>query len=260
MAAEPESAPRGLIRVELGAKRVRAYVAGVAIADTVRPLYVWETPFYPSYYLPAADVRTDLLDRTSTVTHSPSRGDAVHFTVRVDRDERVDAAWQYGASPIEELRDHIRFDWDAMDAWFEEDEEVFTHARSPYVRVDILPTSRHVRVELNGIVLADSPRARVLFETGLCPRWYLPKVDVRMDLLVATDKASHCPYKGQAEYWSVRSGDEFAEDELEENVAWSYRTPLPESERIAGYVAFFDERVDLFVDGERQPRPKTRFS
>ena len=255
MASETSSPPRGRIRVELGAKRIRAYVAGVAIVDTVRPLYVWESPFYPSYYLPAADVRSDLLEETSTVTHSSSRGDAVHFTVRVDREERVDAAWQYRDSPIEELRDHIRFDWDTMDAWFEEDEEVFTHARSPYTRIDILSTSRHVRVELNGVVLADSPRARVLFETGLAPRWYLPKVDVRMDLLVATDKVTHCPYKGQAEYWSARAGDE-----LEENVVWSYRTPLPESERIAGYVAFFDERVDLFVDGERQERPKTRFS
>jgi uncharacterized protein (DUF427 family) len=241
--------------VEPGAKRIRAYVAGVAIVDTVRPLYVWESPSYPSYYLPAADVRTDLLEETSTVTHSPSRGDAAHFTVRVDGEERVDAAWQYRDSPIEELRDHIRFDWDTMDAWFEEDEEVFTHARSPYTRIDILSTSRHVRVELNGVVLADSPRASVLFETGLAPRWYLPKVDVRMDLLVATDKVTHCPYKGQAEYWSARAGDE-----LEENVVWSYRTPLPESERIAGYVAFFDERVDLFVDGERQEWPKTRFS
>jgi uncharacterized protein (DUF427 family) len=255
MASETSSPSPGRIRVEPGAKRIRAYVAGVAVVDTVRPLYVWESPFYPSYYLPAADVRTDLLVETSTVTHSTSRGDAVHFTVRVDREERVDAAWQYRDSPIEELRDHIRFDWDTMDAWFEEDEEVFTHARSPYTRIDILSTSRHVRVELNGVVLADSPRARVLFETGLAPRWYLPKVDVRMDLLVATDRVTHCPYKGQAEYWSARAGDE-----LEENVVWSYRTPLPESERIAGYVAFFDERVDLFVDGERQERPKTRFS
>jgi uncharacterized protein (DUF427 family) len=253
--ARETTARRDRIRLELGAKRVRAFVAGVAIADTVRPLYVWESPFYPSYYLPATDVRTDLLDPTSTVTHSPSRGDAPHFTVRVGRDERIDAAWQYPESPIEELRDHIRFDWDAMDAWFEEDEEVFTHARSPYVRIDILPTSRHVRVELNGVVLADSPRALVLFETGLAARWYVPKVDVRMDLLVATDEVTRCPYKGQAEYWSARAGEQ-----LEENVAWSYRTPLRESERIAGYVAFYDERVDLFVDGERQERPKTRFS
>jgi uncharacterized protein (DUF427 family) len=112
-----------------------------------------------------------------------------------------------------------------------------------------------VRVELKGVVLADSSHARVLFETGLPARWYVPKVDARMDLLVATDKVTHCPYKGRAEYWSARVGDEF-----EDNVVWSYRTPLPESERIAGYVAFFNERVELFVDGERQERPKTQFS
>ena len=104
-------------------------------------------------------------------------------------------------------------------------------------------------------MLADSPRALVLFETGLPPRWYVPKVDVRMDLLEHTDEVSHCPYKGQAEYWSARVGDE-----VEENIVWSYRTPLPESARVAGYLAFFDERVDIFVDGVRQERPKTRFS
>jgi uncharacterized protein (DUF427 family) len=254
MAGETSS-KRGRIRVEPGAKRVRVFVAGIAIADTVRPLYVWETPFYPAYYLPVADVRMDLLRASATVTHSPSRGDAVHFTVQIDDDERVDSAWQYPASPIEELREHVRFDWDAMDAWFEEDVEVFTHARSPYVRIDILPTSRRVRVEHDGVVLAESPRARVLFETGLPPRWYVPKVDVRMDLLVPTDEATHCPYKGQAEYWSARIGAK-----LEENLAWSYRTPLPESALIAGHIAFFDERVDVFVDDERQVRPKTRFS
>jgi uncharacterized protein (DUF427 family) len=246
---------RGRVRVEPGAKRVRVAVAGVAVADTVHPLYVWETPYYPAYYLPVSDVRMDLLEPTATVTHSPSRGDASHFTVRVNGEDRVDAAYQYRDSPIEALRDHVRFEWGAMDAWLEENEEVFTHPRSPYTRVDILPTSRPVRVEVQGIVLADSPRALVLFETGLPPRWYLPKVDVRMDLLVHTDEASHCPYKGQAEYWSARVGEG-----LEENVVWSYRTPLPESERIAGYVSFFDERVDVFIDGERQERPKTRFS
>ena len=152
---------RGRVRVEPGAKRIRIFVSGVAIADTIHPLYVWENPSYPAYYIPVADVRMDLLDPTATVTHSPSRGDAATFTVRVDGDERIDAAWQYRESPIEELRDHVRFDWGAMDAWFEEDEEVFTHARSPYTRIDILPTSRLVRVEAGGVVLAESPaRAR----------------------------------------------------------------------------------------------------
>jgi uncharacterized protein (DUF427 family) len=255
MAAEQQSDARGRVRTEPGAKRIRVFVGGVEIADTIHPLYVWENPYYPMYYVPIADVRTDLLEPTSTVTHSPSRGDAKHFTVRVGDAERADAAWQYAESPIEALRDHIRFDWDAMDSWFEEDEEVYTHARSPYTRIDILPTSRHVRIEVDGVVLADSPRALALFETGLPTRWYVPKVDVRMDLLVHTDQVSHCPYKGDAEYWSARVGDTVAE-----NVAWSYPTPLPESERAAGYVAFYNEHVDTFIDGVREERPKTKFS
>jgi uncharacterized protein (DUF427 family) len=201
------------------------------------------------------DVRTELVAPTSTVTHSPSRGDAHHFTIKAGGKEVEDAALQYVDSPVEELRHLIRLDWDSMDGWFEEDEEVYTHPRDPYTRVDILPTSRHVRVELDGVVLTDSTNGRALFETGLPPRWYVPKVDVRMDLLVPTDTATHCPYKGQAQYWAARVGDR-----LEEDLAWSYRTPLPESQKIAGLVAFYNERVDLFIDGKLQDRPVTKFS
>ena len=255
MTTGSKSAPRGRVRIEPGAKRIRGYVHGIAIVDTTHPLLVWEGPAYPAYYLPVADVRTDLLVPTSTVTHSPSRGDAQHFTLKLDGDERVDAAWQYTESPIAELRDHVRFAWDAIDAWFEEDEEVYTHPRDPYTRVDILPSSRHVRVEVDGVVLAESTHPMVLFETGLPPRWYFAKVDVRMELLEPTDQISHCPYKGQAEYWSAQVGDR-----IEPNLAWSYRMPLPESERVAGLVSFYNERVDLVIDGERRDRPKTKFS
>ena len=246
---------QGRIRIEPTEKRIRAYVDGVLIADTTRALLVWEGPAYPAYYLPASDVRNDLLASSETVTHSPSRGDARHFTVKVGDDERVDAAWQYADSPIEEIREFLRFEWSALDAWFEEDEQVYVHTRNPYTRVDILPSSREIRVEIDGVVLAASTHAHALFETGLPTRWYLPKVDVRMDLLVHTDASSQCPYKGTAEYWSVRVGDQ-----LFENIAWSYRTPLPESERIAGLISFYNERVDLFVDGELKSRPKTKFS
>jgi uncharacterized protein (DUF427 family) len=142
-----------------------------------------------------------------------------------------------------------------MDAWFEEDEEVYTHPRDPYTRVDILATSRAVRVEVEGVVLAESTNARVLFETGLPPRWYLPKTDLRMDLLVPRTTATHCPYQGQAQYWSVRLGDRVVED-----LAWSYRTTLPESQKIAGLVAFNNEEVDLCIDGQLQERPVTKFS
>jgi len=142
-----------------------------------------------------------------------------------------------------------------MDAWFEEDEEVYVHARDPYSRVDILPSSRSVRVELDGVVLAESTHTNVLFETGLPPRWYIPKVDVRFDLLEPTASVTRCPYKGTAEYWSADVNGRRVED-----IAWSYRTPLPESERVAGLVCFYSERTDLFIEGELQERPKTPFS
>jgi uncharacterized protein (DUF427 family) len=245
----------GRVRVELGAKRVRAYLGGQVVADTTQPRLVWEVPYYPAYYFPVEDVRTDLLVATTTVTHSPSRGDAQHFTIKAGGKSAEDAALQYVDSPIVELRDLIRLDWDAMDGWFEEDEEVFTHPRDPYTRVDIMPTSRMVRVELDGVVLAESTNARALFETGLPPRWYVPKTDVRMDLLVPSGTVTHCPYKGQAQYWSVRVGDHLVED-----LAWSYRTPLPESQKIAGLVAFLSERVDLFIEDQPQKRPVTKFS
>jgi uncharacterized protein (DUF427 family) len=246
---------RGRVRVESAAKRVRAYLGGETVADTTRPILVWEAPYYPTYYFPVDDVRTELLEADDGIAHSPSRGDGRTFTVRAGGKGAPGAALRYEESPIEELRDAIRLDWDAIDAWFEEDEEVFTHPRDPYTRVDILPSSRHVRVEVDGVTVAESTSPRLLFETGLPVRYYLPKTHVRMDLLVPTDTASHCPYKGEAEWWSVRLGDEIHPD-----LAWSYRTPLPESQKIAGLVAFYDEKVDVYVDGVLQERPSTKFS
>jgi uncharacterized protein (DUF427 family) len=243
--------PAGRIRIETGAKRVRAYLGGEVVADTTRPLLVWEVPYYPAYYLPIDDVRMELLDADGgDMLHSPSRGDARTFTVAAGGRVAPRAAWRYEDSPIAELRDLVRLDWDSMDAWFEEDEEVFTHPRDPYTRVDILPSSRHVRVEVDGVTVAESTSPRLLFETGLPVRYYMPKTHVRMDLLTRTDSVTHCPYKGQAEWWSVGDVD----------LAWSYPSPLPESQRIAGLVAFYDEKVDVYVDGVLQRRPRTIFS
>jgi uncharacterized protein (DUF427 family) len=236
------------MRIEPTAKRIRVYVAGVPIADTTRARLVWEHDRYPAYYLPIADVRSDVLVPSDTTNDCAMKDGAQYFTVKVGGKERVDAARQYADAPDEELRDLIRFDWRAMDAWFEEDEEVFGHPRSPYTRVEVLPSSRHVRVELDGVVLAESHRARILFETNLPARWYIPNTDVRLDVLVPTDSSSMCPYKGTAEYWSARVGDR-----VEEDIAWSYRTPLPESKRIAGMISFYNHRVDIIVDGERNP-------
>ena len=246
---------RGRIRIEPGAKRVRAYLGGEVVADTARPVLVWEVPYYPTYYFPLADLRAQLLETDGPATHSPSRGDGHTFTIKAGSREAPRAAVRYQHSPIEELRDLIRLDWDAMDAWFEEDEQVFTHPRDPYTRVDILPSSRHVRVEVDGVAVAESTSPRLLFETGLPARYYLPKTHVRLDLLIPTDTVSHCPYKGQAEWWSVRVGEHVYDD-----LAWSYPTPLPESQKIAGLIAFYNEKLDIYLDGELQERPTTKFS
>jgi uncharacterized protein (DUF427 family) len=252
-AAVPVS--RGRVRVEAGAKRVRAFLGGAVVADTTRPVLVWEVPYYPAYYVPVADVRAELVPDGETA-RSPSRGDGRTFTVRAGGREAPGAALRYPDSPIEELRDLVRLDWHAMDAWFEEDEEVFTHPRDPYTRVDILASSRHVRVDVAGVTIADSGSSRLLFETGLPPRYYLPTPHVRLDLLIPTDTVTHCPYKGRAEHWSVRTPD----GEVHPDLAWSYRAPLPESQKIAGLIAFYDEKVDIHVDGVPQARPVTKFS
>jgi uncharacterized protein (DUF427 family) len=246
---------RGRVRVEPGRKRVRAYLAGEPVVDTRHPTLVWEVPYYPAYYVPIDDVRRGALTPSAKTEHSPSRGDAEFLHVHVGSTTAENAAWRYPQSPLEPIRGLIRIDWNAMDAWFEEDEEVFVHPRNPYTRVDILASSRHVQVTLDGVTVADSLHPTVLFETGLPPRFYLPKVDVRLDLLRESSTTSACPYKGFARYWSVDTGAGVAED-----VVWSYPTPLPESEKVAGLVCFFNERVDLRVDGELQERPKTPFS
>lgn len=256
MPAERESPrERGRVRVETGAKRVRTYLGGELVADTTAPRLVWENPKYPAYYLPVDAVRMDLLVPSGGSFHSASRGDAVLFTVKAGDRTAEDAAWIFPESPIEELRELVRFDWNAMDAWFEEDEEVFVHPRSPYSRVDVLDSSRSVRVDVNGVTVAETTRPKILFETGLPPRYYIPKPDVRMDLLTPTDTESACPYKGFARYWSVTAGDETIAD-----LAWSYPTPLHESAKVAGLVCFYNERVDLYVDGVLQERPETPFS
>ncbi len=243
------------MRVERGAKRVRAYLGGEVVVDSISPLLVWEVPYYPTYYFPESDVRAELLADGAADLHSPSRGDARTLSIVAGDLRAPAAAARYEDSPIEELRGTVRLQWEAMESWFEEDEEVYTHARDPYTRVDILASSRSVRVLVEGLVIADSTSPRLLFETGLPVRYYLPPTHVRMDLLEPSEAVSHCPYKGQARTWRLR-GD----GELREDLAWSYRAPLPESQKIAGLIAFYNEKLDLEVDGVLQERPQTKFS
>jgi uncharacterized protein (DUF427 family) len=245
---------RGRVKVEPGAKRVRAYLGGHLVADTVAPILVWEKPYYPTYYFPVGDVRAELV-ANGEIAHSPSLGDATVYDVATPTGKAAGAARRYSESPLPELRELIRLEWAAMDAWFEEDEPVYVHPRDPYTRVDILASSRHVEVKVDGLTVADSHRPHILFETGLPPRYYLPITDLRMDLLEPSDRQTRCPYKGTATYWSVVVGGTTHED-----VVWCYRTPVPESQKIAGLACFYNEKVDLYIDGELQEQARTHFS
>jgi len=245
----------GAVKVEQCRKRVRAYLDGELVADSRRPLLVWERwPSYPDYYLPIADVRAELIG-SGQAESVAGLGDAELLNVKVATATAQRAARRYRDSPVPELRDAVCFDWDAMSEWLEEDEPVYVHPRDPYSRIDILGSSRHVRVEVDGVTVADSRQPRILFETGMTPRYYIPLTDVRMGLLRPSATQSHCPYKGTSGYWSVDTGSG-----LHEDIVWIYRTPLPESQKIAGLACFFDERVDVFLEGELQPRPVTVFS
>jgi len=250
-------APGQRIQVEPWPRRVRAVLGHVAVADSERVLLLLEKGHLPVYYFPPDDVRMDLLEPTDRHTRCPYKGEASYWTVRAGGREAANAAWGY-LDPLPERTDikgHVAFYWGRMDSWWEEDDEVFVHPRDPYHRVDVLSSSRHVRVEVGGEVLADTRRPRLLFETGLPTRYYIPKADVRMDLLEPTATHTRCPYKGRASYWSARVGDGVVED-----LAWSYPAPIPECPKIESLVAFFNERVDLHVDGELQARPETPWS
>ena len=253
-AAEGHGTSRGRVRVEPGPKWVRAYLQGRLVFDTRTPALVWEVPYYPAYYVPMADVRAELVP-TGATEHSPSRGDATVYDVRVAETTAPGAARRFADSPIPELRDLVRFEWEALDEWLEEDEPVYVHPRDPYKRVDVLASSRRVQVELDGVLLADSRAPRILYETSLPPRYYLPLPDVRQEVLRPSDSTSHCPYKGNAAYWSLE-----VNGVLHPDLVWIYRTPLPESQKIAGLACFYNEKVDISVDGIRLDRPFTHFS
>lgn len=241
------------LRTERGMKRVRVMLGGEMVADTVKPLLVWENPSFPHYYFPLADVRTDLLAETGETGESSGMGTATRYVVKAGSMEGAAYAFLDSASP--ELEGHIAFVWRSMDHWFEENEEVYTHARDPNTRIDILPSDRRVRVVIDGVTVADSSNGSFLFETGLPPRYYLPKTDVRMDLMTPTNRSTACPYKGNARYWSAT-----VNGQVNENVVWGYDTPLPESQKIAGLVSFYNEKVDIYIDEDLQERPVTKFS
>ncbi len=250
-------APGQALYLEPTPKRIRVVVGGETVADSRRAMMLHESGAQPIYYFPPEDVREKFLEPSDRHTHCPKKGDASYHTIRVG-EQVVDAgAWYYpepldGAPPIKDL---IAFYWNRMDHWFEEDEEVFVHPRDPYHRVDLLATTRAIRISLDGQLLAETDRAVALFESNLPTRWYFPREDVRAEL-ESSDSVTRCPYKGTAGYYSVR----LASGELGKDLVWYYDEPFPEVGRIAGLVCFLAECVDVELDGELQERPESPWS
>jgi uncharacterized protein (DUF427 family) len=235
-------------------RRIRAFLAGETVLDTTSALYVWEWPHYPQYYIPLGDVRRELLTSEGNAK-ATRRGTVQLHAVSVGDTTRPRAAQLHRESPVEGLSGTVRFDWDAMDAWFEEDERVFVHPRSPYVRVDALRSTRPIRVELDGIVLAESPSPVMVFETGLPTRYYLDRTTINFEHLIPTDTVTACPYKGRTSgYWSVR-----ANGTVHQDLAWTYEFPTRQLLPITGMIAFYNEKVDVYLDGHKLERPRTHF-
>ena len=251
-------APRDhAIYLEDTPRRVRVVFNGETIADSRRAKLLHEAGHLPVYYFPREDVRWERLEESNHTTHCPFKGDASYWSVRVGERVAENAVWGY-PQPIEScppIAGYLAFYWRKMDHWYEEDEEVFVHPRDPYHRVDVLESSRHVKVTVNGEVVAETDRPKILFETGLPPRYYIPSEDVREDVLAASEKTTQCPYKGIASYYSVEAGGKRVED-----LVWYYPEPIPEAPKIKGLLCFFNEKVDLEVDGEEQERPRTQWS
>jgi uncharacterized protein (DUF427 family) len=237
-----------VLRIEPSQRWVRAQVGDEFVVDSKRPLLVWEHEKYPTYFFPREDVRMDWLEEAARTS---SRA---FWDLTLKDGQRVgQAAYNYPDQP--ELEGYVTLAWHKAEHWYEEEEEVFVHARDPYKRIDVMPSSRHVRVELDGVTVAETNRPSLLFETSLPIRYYLPAADVNMAYLTPTEGHTQCPYKGTASYWDVSVGDKVYKD-----LVWSYPDPIPECPKIKGLLCFYNEKVDLYVDGELQERPETHWS
>ncbi|WP_128376225.1 DUF427 domain-containing protein [Streptomyces cavernae] len=249
--------PEGIVW-EPSERWVRGRKGDVTVVDSRHPVLVWEPELpVPQYAFPRDEVRHELLRPARRPHIGTHTGSQVFYDLEVGGELMPNVAWTF---PVGDLSGHIAFEWfrrsgRGLDHWYEEDEEIFIHPRDPHKRVDALPSSRHVQVEIDGVIVADTHHPVLLFETGLPTRYYVPPGDVRLDLFTATDHATGCPYKGTARYWSWTAGGS-----VPANVLWSYPEPLRAVTPIQGHMAFYNEAVDIIVDGERLPRPVTWFT
>lgn len=249
--------------------RLRAQLGDELVLDSGGGHLIWEPRrVVPVYAAPANDLNATL-EATTATDDGPAEGaplgggppvltPAVPFQHHSTPGTPYDVRTAAGATapnaafrPDDAELEHLVFlDFTAF-RWWEEDTESLSHPRDPFHRIDVWPSSRHVEVALEGRTLASSDRARVLTETSLPPRFYFPREDVTNDLLEPSDHKTTCAYKGHADHLTAG----YAEDG--DSIAWVYEEPLNDARAVIGLVAFYNERVDVSVDGVLQERPRT---
>jgi len=247
--------PDYIVNYEASPKRIRVVYKEEVIVDATDALILYESNHVPIYYFPRNSVDFNKLIPSDHLTNCPFKGNASYYSIIVNDYKSENAVWSY-ENPFDEIlgiKNYVAFYWNKVDHWYEEDEEVFVHARNPRVRIDILNSSRKVRVLINNEILAETVRAKFLIETNHPTRYYIPRDDVAIQLLPSST-ITYCPYKGKARYYSIRVGDVMYKD-----IVWFYQDPVSESDKIKNYLCFYDEKVDeISVDyhSEIQYGPK----
>lgn len=259
-----------VLRIEPTSKRIRASVGGRVIVDTTAALLVWEPKrVVPTYAVPEGDLAATLrpveadddADGAAQFERVPVWDPRVPFGVRLTPGHAVRLEVPGGDTDIDgfvaddpELAGYVILDFDGFDTWLEEDDPIVSHPHDPFSRIDIRNTSAHLRFELDGVTLAESSLARILFETGLPPRYYIPRDDVSV-ALAPSGTVTTCAYKGAARYFSP-----VVKGIPQPDLAWSYEDPLIDAEGVRDYICFFDEKLDVTIDGIERPRPTTPWS
>ncbi len=241
-----DGAPAHRILFEPYGRRLRAVVNGHTILDSTAAHLLHETGIPPVAYVPLGDLDDGLLERTPTSTHCPFKGDASYWTLRAGDRTVEDFVWAY-EEPLPEaawLEGFAALYWKQVDELYVEDERALGSVRDPYHRVDVLESSRHVTVSVDGSIIAESSHPKLMFETGLAPRAYVPPTVLPPGSLVRSETRTLCPYKGEATYWHLQlpSGLRL------EDAAWSYETPLPEALKAQGHLGFGDA-VEIDISG-----------
>ncbi|KAI9825008.1 MAG: hypothetical protein M1819_006519 [Sarea resinae] len=250
-------------KIEVTPRRVRIRFRQTFIVDTTSARHVWEHPYYPQFYLPVDSFKKGSLvrDDRTMMSFGPSdgggngTGDGAWFgSVKADGGDyggvvgfEGERAKKWGLDGL------VRVDFGGVDAWYEEDQQIEVHPKDPYKRVDILPSTRHIRVQIDGQTIAESSACRFLFETGLPVRYYMPQTSVRISIIPESLRLSITETWAKG-YYTVRVGSKDYRD-----VIWYYRYPTQESLQVAGYVCFYNEKVDIFIDGVKEQQPRSKF-